>query len=429
MLKISNYVRVDSDKEKIPIYVRVTNGRVFDLRARTKETCFSNQWDAENKKLKEKFLVEEKGKLVEKRDALTRAMILESRNTNSRLLDLEKKIEIAFKENEGCKIDTEWLKNIIDPPVIEENTIPNDFVKYCDFFIAQRGQNITKRYVEKIEAIKKIIIEYLKQQNKKVLRFEDINLQFGVDFENTVIDDVPFSKNYIERNIAFIKTIAYHAELNGITLNPQIKKLKVKGEKTTFQILSFDELEAIENTNFEDEKLKNVKDWLIISAFSGQRVSDFMRFDKSMITNIPDQNGNDRYFLDFVQEKTNHILHLPIHPKIINILERRNFEFPPKLCEQKYNALIKIVCKEAGIDEVCYGGISNGKRKVFGEYKKYELISSHVGRRSFASNFYGKIPTPLLMSATARATEKMFLKYIGKIDDQKSNALANYFYD
>lgn len=56
-------------------------------------------------------------------------------------------------------------------------------------------------------------------------------------------------------------------------------------------------------------------------------------------------------------------------------------------------------------------------------------ISSHIGRRSFASNNYGKIPTPLLMIATGHKSELMFLKYIGKIDNQQTHALANYFYE
>ncbi|WP_260394292.1 site-specific integrase [Elizabethkingia anophelis] len=98
------------------------------------------------------------------------------------------------------------------------------------------------------------------------------------------------------------------------------------------------------------------------------------------------------------------------------------------MSEQHYNELIKRVCKDAGIDELCYGGVNNNGRKVFKEYPKYELVTSHIGRRSFASNHYGRIPTPLLMTATGHGTEQMFLKYIGKIDNQKSNALADYFY-
>lgn len=429
MLKISNYVRMGTDYEKIPIYVRVTNGRAFDLRARTKETCFSNQWDAENKKLKEKFLVEEKGKLIEKRDALTRAMILESRNTNSRLLGLEKKIETAFKENEGSKIDTEWLKNIIDPPIEDENNIPDDFIEYCDIFIEQKKNSISKDYIVKVNSIKKIIADFLEYNKEKILKISDIDIQFGSELENFCLEIKGYSKNYIEKNLKFIKTIAYHSEMNGIALNHQIRKIKYKGEKTVFQILNLEELDKIEKCQISDKLLDEVRDWLIISVFSGQRISDFMKFTSEMITSFDDKKGKKVYFIDFIQEKTKKQIHLPLHPKILKILEKRGFEFPPKITEQKYNELIKEVCRRAKIDEICYGGKNINERKVMDYYPKYELITSHIGRRSFATNNYGIIPTPLLMVATGHSTENMFLKYIGKIDNQQANALANYFYD
>ncbi len=54
-------------------------------------------------------------------------------------------------------------------------------------------------------------------------------------------------------------------------------------------------------------------------------------------------------------------------------------------------------------------------------------VTSHIGRRSFATNNYGKIPTSLLISATGHSTEQMFLEYIGKTDTQKAMQLADYF--
>lgn len=60
--------------------------------------------------MKERFFVEQKGKLVEKRDGKTRALFLESKEVNERLKDLSKKIEKAFKEAEGVEFNTEWLK-------------------------------------------------------------------------------------------------------------------------------------------------------------------------------------------------------------------------------------------------------------------------------------------------------------------------------
>lgn len=59
---------------------------------------------------------------------------------------------------------------------------------------------------------------------------------------------------------------------------------------------------------------------------------------------------------------------------------------PPKISDQKLNEYIKEVCEMAGIVEdtekqTTRGGIKDPKAK-----KKWEMISSHTARRSFASN-------------------------------------------
>ncbi|WP_430827189.1 phage integrase SAM-like domain-containing protein [Chryseobacterium indologenes] len=429
MLKTKFFVRQKSGEVITPIYVRVSNGRAFDLKVATKETCIASRWDEEKGMMKERFFVEQKGKLVEKRDGKTRALFLENREVNARLQDLTKKIEKAFKEADGVKFNTEWLKAVINPPVVEENTIPDDFVSFCPLFVEQKKHEISKGYTIKINCLKRIIEEFLKHSKKKTLKFGEINLKFKVDFEKYCYEVMGYSVNYTSTNLRLLRIIAYHAERNGIKLHSQIKLVKSKEEKVIFQILTPTELELIEKHNFEDAELDNIRDWLLISAYSGQRISDFMRFNVEMLTNEKLENEQEGYFLNFIQDKTGHILHLPVHPKILEILNKRNFEFPSKYDEDKYNLLVKTVCKDAGITEVCYGGIEKEKRKVFANYPKHELVTSHIGRRSFASNNYGKIPTPLLMTATGHKSEAMFLRYIGKVDNQQSHALASYFYE
>ena len=129
--------------------------------------------------------------------------------------------------------------------------------------------------------------------------------------------------------------------------------------------------------------------------------------------------------------KTNKIMTVPLSKKVLEILKKRGGNFPYSISDQKYNDYIKDVCKLAEIDEKVKGSIievtKKEKRKKSGTYEKWELVSSHIGRRSFATNNYGKIPTSLLISATGHSTEKMFLEYIGKSDTQKALQLAEYF--
>ncbi len=55
---------------------------------------------------------------------------------------------------------------------------------------------------------------------------------------------------------------------------------------------------------------------------------------------------------------------------------------------------------------------------------KYKAITTHIGRRSFATNYHGQIDTVLLISATGHATEVQFLRYVGKKGTQNAILLA-----
>jgi len=67
------------------------------------------------------------------------------------------------------------------------------------------------------------------------------------------------------------------------------------------------------------------------------------------------------------------------------------------------------------------------KRKEYGTFPKWELVTSHICRRSFATNYYGEIPTPLLISVTGHSTETQFLEYIGKTSTEQAIQLAEYW--
>lgn len=41
--------------------------------------------------------------------------------------------------------------------------------------------------------------------------------------------------------------------------------------------------------------------------------------------------------------------------------------------------------------------------------------------------FFGKIPTPLLMAATGHSSEQIFMRYINPVDKDKIISLSNYF--
>jgi integrase len=191
--------------------------------------------------------------------------------------------------------------------------------------------------------------------------------------------------------------------------------------------LSFDELELIENTTFEREALNNAKDWIILGCYIGQRVSDLLKLTKKNFTTIAGME-----MISLKQQKTGKSVMIPIHSVVKTILDKNN-GFPYKISDQRFNEYVKDVCKLAGIIEPVKGGkmvtdkVSKKTRKQFAVFPKWELVSSHICRRSFASNYYGDIPTSILKDITAHSTEAQFLQYIGKSQTNSALQLAEYW--
>jgi hypothetical protein len=59
---------------------------------------------------------------------------------------------------------------------------------------------------------------------------------------------------------------------------------------------------------------------------------------------------------------------------------------------------------------------------------KWELVCLLGDRRSFATNHFEKILTPIIMAATGHKSESSFLKYIGKCRAEMLSMLAEYWY-
>ena len=92
-----------------------------------------------------------------------------------------------------------------------------------------------------------------------------------------------------------------------------------------------------------------------------------------------------------------------------------------------FNKQIKTLCKMAGIDGLVSGFKNNPKtrRKEIVKTPKYGFVTSPIMRHCFASNYYWKIETPLLMNITGNSKESNFLTYIGT--HQNKDALADLF--
>ena len=363
-------------------------------------------------------------------------------DTNKKLKSDLQKLETYILDNvnkgssQGVEINTAWLKHNIDLHFgcATENKQSDLLVDAIQSIIdeastrknAKGGLGLSKSRVNAYTSLKNILIEYQKHNNFKV---KDVDVKFAKDFLKYLLTTKSYQKSYALKKIADLKTVCNDASFYGIKTSTQLKKIdssKTKNENILY--LSPKELRLIEDAPLLNDSLKNARKWLLLGCNIGQRGSDLLLLDE---TNFINRNGLD--VIELKQQKTDKRVTIPVLEKTKEIIRDG---LPYKISIQKFNKHIKEICRIAEINEMIndskitvteIGKGNKEKRKVSGTYPKWELMASHVCRRSFCTNLYGTLPTPLIMSISAHSSEKMLLNYIGKDSLDFAQQIADFY--
>jgi len=264
------------------------------------------------------------------------------------------------------------------------------------------------------------LLQRFEGYRRRHLMIADVNAEFVREFLSYCKEEA-YNNSTAYRTVNFVKTVLNHLEKRGIRTFVYELELPRERKNSTFITLSEDELVKIKRMDLPIN-LQAARDWLIISCYTGQRVSDFMKFNHTMIENVAGQEC-----ISFVQQKTQRNILLPLHPAVLIIKSQNERHFPDKIPSKRYNEQIKEVVRLAGINGLVNIGKRIGFRVLRVAIPKWKAVTSHIGRRSFASNFYGKIPTSLLMEATGHSSEQMFHRYINHIDTERIRSLQLHF--
>ncbi|TLX77022.1 hypothetical protein E9993_04885 [Labilibacter sediminis] len=392
------------------IYIKLSIGRNNQFKRKTGYSINSDDWS-------------EKKSEPKQRDVALK-------NLKAKLDKLKVDILEAFNcaVNENIIIDGNWLQSTIDRT--NSNVSPSNedvLVNYCQIYIERlpnklrpNGSVLSKSTFKKFPTLKSRIIEFEKY-SKKSYKLCDVDLVFGDRFAAYLKDIEGYSTNYIGKLIKNLKTVCNDAKRKGVDINPQLELIQAPTEKTEKITLTFEELDKIEHVSLKTDYIDNARNWLLIGCNTGQRVSDFLEFTKE---NLVVMKG--KLMIELIQKKTKKRVYVPVNKQAKRILEKNKGAFPRKISDVKFNEYIKKVCKEAQLTSLVEGAKINPKtnRKEKGQYPKWQLVSSHICRRSYATNYYGIIDTYLLKEITAHSTEKQFLEYVGKPAEEAALMVA-----
>lgn len=225
-----------------------------------------------------------------------------------------------------------------------------------------------------------------------------------------------------------LRAFVRHAEKAGVIASAPVLELNISGIDPDEIYLNEDEIlrmyKLIGNlSNYPG--LDVFARLFVLGTQVGVRVSDLEINPEHIKTTTA--GGRALKTAHLKNEKTNSSVVIPLTPLAEEILKHFKWRVPP-FKDQDLNDAVKILARLAGIKEQCVW-----REKIDGEivetvYEKWQLVSSHTMRRSFATNLYKRgAPSLMIMKITGHKKESSFLKYIRVSKQEAAEEISKYF--
>lgn len=436
MATVKAFIRTSKNNNEVTIRFRLSDGRGVQIFHVSKLVVKPDVWDNKEQCIKKRVLYNE-----EARQKLNTAV-----NDRKALI---LKVYNAETNKEG--LTSEWLDSAIDKALHPEKYRPQIHIdtlfKFTEQFIADApnrkdkttGRLLTYNNIQQYKATEKHLKAFAAKIRKKDFKFDEINQLFydgfvaylqseihAIDKDgkpkvdengNPVFIKEAFTANSVGKHIRILKLMLNEATMQGINTSNYYNSFHVFTEDVDTVYLTETELQQLKDMDFSKSPyLDRVRDWFLLLAWTGCRFSDLEKVGKTDI-----RDG----FITFRQQKTNTKVTIPLHPVVLEILNKYDFNLPEPISNQRFNEYIKEAAKQAGINASELVTTTVGGKLETNQFEKWELVSSHTGRRSFCTNMYKRgLPTLMIMSISGHKSEKSFLKYIKVKQSEHAELMA-----
>ncbi len=302
--------------------------------------------------------------------------------------------------NDGEIVTSKNLKEELDKLLNKDQQVKEDytFLTFIQSYIDQVSDEGMPAIITTYKTTLKHLSEYARLKRVK-LDFDAINESFYYDFKSYQIREKKFVNNTIGKQIKAFMTVAFDRKLTS-KLDYKSKYFRADREDTFQMYLTNEELEAIYNLDLSSSKYKyldKVSDLFLITYNPDFSFSDYNIRHK----NIREKDG--RKFIWMKTFKTGDEVMVPINPIVEAICAKYDWILQKHLSNQKTNEYLKTIGELAEINHVVSITTNSGNKRTDSAVKKFEMITTHTARRSFATNAYLEgVPTISIMKMTGQ---------------------------
>ncbi len=266
-------------------------------------------------------------------------------------------------------------------------------------------------FVAKYPKYGKLVMDFAKANDLNEVEWQDMT---KVNLANFV--------DYLTENVAPSSAKTYCAMLKAVLslYSDEValpkdfaKVLSLRGCPSQNTWLTDDEIYKLIAYNPESPTEHLVRNQFVLEAVTGARHSDVIKFTRK---NIVDDT------LVYVSRKTHIKASIPLAPVVVRFLKEIDF-ISREVSTVTFNLILREICRKNGITEQ----VKLYRHGVDCEGEKWQFISSHSGRRSFASNLYLRGADLLAISKLMGHTDvKMTQGYI-VCPPRLNDEILNYF--
>lgn len=257
-------------------------------------------------------------------------------------------------------------------------------------------QKVTyKKYIESFVHLKSFIKAYYKAND---IKLKDLKLNFLNEYEYFLKTQKELEQSTINKAIQrFRKVIQFALEQEYIDKNPFIG-YKAKRLQKEVIYLSDDELKSLENYDFSQTRLQQVKDLFVFCCYTGLAFKEMSNLKPEHI--VKGFDGNK--WIKMNREKTSKPLMIPLLPKALDMINKYQNEeiLLPVISNQRFNSYLKEIADIVGLKK---------------------NLTHHIARKTFASTvlLFNDVPMEVVSELLGHSKISTTQDYYAKIVNKK----------